>query len=465
MRVLESDDRYTAITNAINFAKDTLYTDKIKILNFSIYIMKEELGRLEDAIREYTDRGGLLICIAGNDGMNLDVNYEKEQVVKLGSMYHDDPVDNIITVGAIDYENNRVLSSNWGMNTVDIYAPGGDILSTFPVDICINNSEYVNSDKGQKLACECVKAGDYWYFSTEHFANGYHYMSGTSMAAPFVSGVAALLLSVNPDLTAAQLKECILNGADIITITTGDGSTQQVKRLNAWGAFKYLMEIYPLHPVTIGYSDITYVDDLDADGPYMKDNTSMIKLMVENAGSYSFTVSSNSAIDVKLYKNDLEELPTIQTKSEDNSSIEFTYSLNAGIYYLRTNYVNSTSSGTVYISVDCPNHTHNYTEWKKYSDTLHIEKCECGATGTIKEPHVVSSTSIVGNKAVCLLCGGLINLGDDFGMIPTQSIIKVTLNGSYILPNGIIVLVDSDIEAYLNGTLVFYDKDKLPVVQ
>lgn len=41
----------------------------------------------------------------------------------------------------------------------------------------------------------------------------------------------------------------------------------------------------------------------------------------------------------------------------------------------------------------------------------------------------------------------------------------MTPNGSYILPNGIIVLVDEDIEAYLSGTLVFYDKDDLPVVQ
>ena len=34
----------------------------------------------------------------------------------------------------------------------------------------------------------------------------------------------------------------------------------------------------------------------------------------------------------------------------------------------------------------------------------------------------------------------------------------VTANGSYILPNGVIVLVDEDIEAYLNGTLVFYHR-------
>ena len=52
-----------------------------------------------------------------------------------------------------------------------------------------------------------------------------------------------------------------------------------------------------------------------------------------------------------------------------------------------------------------------------------------------------------------------------FGESFIQNIQKVTLNSSYILPNGIIVLVDEDIEAYLNGTLVFYDRGNVPQVQ
>ena len=56
-------------------------------------------------------------------------------------------------------------------------------------------------------------------------------------------------------------------------------------------------------------------------------------------------------------------------------------------------------------------------------------------------------------------------LKDDIVQVGPMSITKVTINGSYILPNGIIVLVDEDIEAYENGTLIFYDKDKLPQTQ
>ena len=49
--------------------------------------------------------------------------------------------------------------------------------------------------------------------------------------------------------------------------------------------------------------------------------------------------------------------------------------------------------------------------------------------------------------------------------INSSAVTKVTINGSFILPNGVVVLEDEDLDAYLNGTLVFYDKDKVPVLQ
>ena len=54
--------------------------------------------------------------------------------------------------------------------------------------------------------------------------------------------------------------------------------------------------------------------------------------------------------------------------------------------------------------------------------------------------------------------------GSGIGQI-IKSINKVSVNGSYILHDGTIMLVEEDVEAYLNDTLVFYDRDKLPVTQ
>lgn len=79
--------------------------------------------------------------------------------------------DDILTVGSINRRGEKVVSSGYG-DKLDIVAPGDIIYSTYP-----NNSTA--------------------------------YLSGTSMACPHVSGVAALILSVNPDLTGKQVRDII----------------------------------------------------------------------------------------------------------------------------------------------------------------------------------------------------------------------------------------------------------------
>ena len=58
----------------------------------------------------------------------------------------------------------------------------------------------------------------------------------------------------------------------------------------------------------------------------------------------------------------------------------------------------------------------------------------------------------------------MLDLNTDMPIIRGQSInnsVMVSNNGSYILPSGIIVLVDEDLELYLNGTLIFYNRNEL----
>ena len=137
-------------------------------------------------------------------------------------------------------------------------------------------------------------------------------------------------------------------------------------------------------------------------------------------------------------------------------------------------------------------HSHRYTEWALYSSTEHKEMCLCGSVGTNRasheygdwryvdgnshaktcedcghqmiEAHAIRVSEIIGNRAPCIYCGRFIKVDDNFSQI-IHTVQKVSINGSYILPSGIIVLVDEDVEAYENGTLVFYDKDSLPETQ
>ncbi|MDE7385486.1 MAG: hypothetical protein K2M84_06995, partial [Anaeroplasmataceae bacterium] len=101
-------------------------------------------------------------------------------------------------------------------------------------------------------------------------------------------------------------------------------------------------------------------------------------------------------------------------------------------------------------------HFHDYHEpytWKNY--TMHTGVCGCGDTKEL--PHAVSSDAFKNNKnkyAYCLICGGLAEIG--FTQITSANKADyVTENGSFILPNGVVVLVDEDIEAYLDGSLEF----------
>jgi subtilisin family serine protease len=119
--------------------------------------------------------------------------------------YH---LTNIISVAATDIRNNLLPSSNWGKKKVDIAAPGENIYSTLP-------------------------------------GGRYGYMTGTSQATAFVTGVAALLLSQDPSLTPSEIKEIILDSADPIA-----GLKDKLAcggRVNAYRALTLLADRYPEH--------------------------------------------------------------------------------------------------------------------------------------------------------------------------------------------------------------------------
>jgi len=162
------DGNWNEFKNSLEYAEK----NNIKIINASFGYEYEDGTYAPSEATHYTalkHYDGLIICAAGNETTNTDTT----------PMYpasYDLP--NVMSVGAINSDGARRSTSNYGENTVDIFAPGGDIYSTVP---CSYNS------------------------------TGYDCMSGTSMAAPHVTGVAALILSYNPNLTAVEVKAAILD--------------------------------------------------------------------------------------------------------------------------------------------------------------------------------------------------------------------------------------------------------------
>jgi subtilisin family serine protease len=143
---------------------------------------------LQDAIAAARDAGQLFIAAAGNNGSNNDI-------FPFYPASYD--LNNIISVAATNDRDQLAGFSNFGAISVDLGAPGVNILSTFP-------------------------------------GNNYGFLSGTSMATPHVSGVVALILSENPELTPLEVKELILRTTDEIPALTG--ITVSDGRLNAFNA-------------------------------------------------------------------------------------------------------------------------------------------------------------------------------------------------------------------------------------
>ena len=145
-----------------------------------------------DAITYAASKGVLIVHAAGNDGEDLDdpknPNFPNDQVNNGPEI-----ADNVLTVGALTskYGSEMVAGfSNYGTINVDVFAPGAAIYSTVP-------------------------------------HNEYEFMGGTSMAAPAVAGVAALVWSQYPKLTASQIKHIIMeSGLDTKTtvMLAGDPS-------------------------------------------------------------------------------------------------------------------------------------------------------------------------------------------------------------------------------------------------
>ena len=130
-------------------------------------------GAYNEALAQTIQNSGMLFIVASGNGDALGIGYNIDKHPVYPASY---PFDNIISVGNLLFDGTLDSSSNFGAAGVDIAAPGTYILSTAP-------------------------------------ENSYTFMSGTSMAAPMVTGAAAMLYSYRSDLSLQDIKNVLLASA------------------------------------------------------------------------------------------------------------------------------------------------------------------------------------------------------------------------------------------------------------
>jgi subtilisin family serine protease len=182
--LLAGGDEYDQdIANAIRYAVDN--GAKIINMSFGKYLSPQK-KLVDDAIKYAAQKNVLLIRGAGNDGANIDMTpFYPSQFLSDGTV-----AKNVITVGATDMTGNKAGFSNYGLKSVDVFAPGVKIYSTVS-------------------------------------ARKYAFKEGTSMASPVVAGAAALILSYYPNLTAVQLKDVLMQSVTKPVAVKGKTLTEE----------------------------------------------------------------------------------------------------------------------------------------------------------------------------------------------------------------------------------------------
>jgi len=176
--VPDGDERDKDVANAIIYAVD----NGASILNMSFgksYSWDKEA--VDKAVKYAADHDVLIVHAAGNDANNNDKdgNFPSKTYEKKRGLFKPSKATNWLEIGALSFKSGEDMPatfSNYGKKLVDVFSPGVEIYSTVP------NNEYAS-------------------------------FQGTSMASPACAGVAAILRSYYPDLSASQVRDIIRGSA------------------------------------------------------------------------------------------------------------------------------------------------------------------------------------------------------------------------------------------------------------
>jgi subtilisin family serine protease len=214
------------IVEALVYAAD----NGAKIINVSIEQLESHKSRALQWAVDYAYRKGALIVVAsGNQGQDT-------AAISPSGLAH------VITVAATDHQDKRMGFSNWG-KYVRLSAPGEEILS-----LRARRTDFL------------VMAGSKQYQAGRAFFGPeakYYHATGSSFSAPFVTGVASLILAKNPKLNPDQVQRMLLMSADDIESPgwdqlTGYGRLNARKALEAEPDYHLYAELHKLTPAKDG---------------------------------------------------------------------------------------------------------------------------------------------------------------------------------------------------------------------
>ncbi|MCQ2772154.1 MAG: S8 family serine peptidase [Bacilli bacterium] len=305
----ESETYNSLIIRAIHYAANNWGTRyHIPILNLSY----EGYGTNGDILSAVSSYPGLFVWAAGNQSRRID-SFS-------GGL--DFGLDNLISVGAINSDGSKHSSSNYGTK-VDIFAPGNGI--------------------------RCAKNYDEYIIA-----------SGTSMAAGFVSGVAALLLSYNRGLSSSQLKECILNGASYCSISGNVGEQYSSSKLSASGAIVYASSNFAPSPEPLRLSVVCFENNawmICVDNGNDQDYCIQYKTKTcQYNEAYAFSLSSDIN-EENIASNSYRIVNVEQTPGNQYISFSIGYSINSMNYRVITYTNGLIQSGAMYSCNPTRSHT------------------------------------------------------------------------------------------------------------
>ncbi len=208
-----------------------------KIINLSFTGFDND-PRLESAIKAANDAGVLVIAAVGNtEGVGLNVD---EKPIYPACNGHGQATNGIIGVAATDDKDAKASFSNYGATCTDLSAPGVDILST-------------------------VYENEAWApFKKVFYQKGW---AGTSMAAPMVSGAAALLASRHPTLKPEQLKNILRLSADPVHESGPAQGKMGSGRLNIANALNIADLLFPPEVHSGSLIKLTCSPNVDVNDP------------------------------------------------------------------------------------------------------------------------------------------------------------------------------------------------------